>query len=121
MSTETPAPDVPREPSAYRPTVHFAQQAKNSGTDHNRHLDGEIIDGCITRGKQTQVAPGIYWFRETFDAVTYRLVIDTDEREVVTGYPIGIDPATARRGRWSDDQIEDILAFLRDGETPGSR
>lgn len=121
MSTDSQSEPVPREPSAFRPSTHFAQQAKNCGTDHNRHLDGEIIDGCITDGKQTQVGPSVYWLRETFDAVTYRLVVDISKREVVTGYPIGIDPQAARRGRWSSDQIADILAFLRDGETPGSR
>ncbi|MFC4549398.1 MULTISPECIES: hypothetical protein [Halorussus] len=115
MSTDTPTPEVPREPSAFHPSIHFGQQTTDAGTDRKRHLDGEIIDGCIERGDRRKRTDSIYWLRETFDAVTYRLVVNIDDNEVITGYPIGIDPNAAKQlgSRWTDDQVEDILHFIR--------
>jgi hypothetical protein len=124
MSTETSSEPVPREPGAFRPSIHFGQQSKDTGTDRNRHLDGDIIDGCIEHGERRQQTKSVYWLRETFDAVTYRLVVDIQEGEVITGYPIGIDPQAARRldSRWTDGQVEDILHFIRtDPRPPDSR
>jgi hypothetical protein len=116
MSTDTSVSDsVPREPSAFRPSIHFAGRQKDLGTDRNRHLDGDIINGCITDGERDQRTDAVYWLRETFDAVTYRLVVNVEEGEVITGYPIGIDPeaATQPGSRWTDEQVEDILHFIR--------
>ena len=126
MSTESQPPTdsksdpVPRDPSAFRPAIHFGQQKTDAGTDRNRHLDGEIINGCIERGDRRKVDTDVYWLKETFDAVTYRLVVDLAEREVITGYPIGIDPNAAKKPgtRWTHEQVEDILHFIRTDPRP---
>ncbi|WP_135807345.1 hypothetical protein [Halorussus marinus] len=124
MSTDTSAPSqiaetVPRDPSAFRPSKHFASKVKDLGTDRNRHLDGEIINGCIEHGSRRKVDSGVYHLRETFGGATYRLVVDVDDREVVTGYPISINTDAAKRsGRWSTDQIEDIRHFIKTDPRP---
>jgi len=107
--------DVPREPSAFRPSLHFPERFHDRYEDDRppRHLDDEIVRGCIEDGEVTEADPGIIWFRETFGAVTYRLVVNESEREVLTGYPISINTEAARTsGRWSEDQIEDIRRFI---------
>lgn len=111
------ADDYPREPSAYRPSLHFPERFHDRYEDDRppRHLDAEIVDGCIADGEVNHEPPSstIIWFRETFGGVTYRLVIDVDEREVVTGYPISISIEAARdSGRWTSTQIEDIREFI---------
>jgi len=106
---------VPREPSAFRPSNHFAERFKGRNYDDRppRHLDGEIINGCISRGTTTRQGSGIVWFRETFAGVTYRLVANVDKGVVVTGYPISVNTKHAREsGRWSAEQIDDIREFI---------
>jgi len=121
MSTDSSPPsasggggaELPRDPSAYRPSIHFGQQATDAGTDRPRHLDGDIIDGCIERGDATKVNAGVYHLRETFAGVTYRLVVDVDDREVVTGYPISVNTEAARRSdRWTSTEIDEIRHFI---------
>ncbi|MDQ2052856.1 hypothetical protein RBH26_20655 [Natronolimnohabitans sp. A-GB9] len=112
MSTES-QPFPPREPSVYRPTVHFHERLKDKYDEYNRHIDGEIIEGCIRNGDAERVGPDIYHFRATFGGVTYRLVVNTDRSVVITGHPISINTEVARdSGRWSTDQIEDIREFI---------
>jgi len=115
MSTDSVQSDIPREPSAYRPGIHFGERFHDRYEDDRppRHLDGGIVSGCIERGTPTERAPGIYWLRETFGGVTYRLVVNTDDGEVITGYPIAINTDVAQEsGRWSSQQIEDIREFI---------
>lgn len=112
MSTDAP---LPREPSAYRPSIHFPERFHDRYEDDRppRHLDDEIVRGCIERGNVKHTDPGTVWFRETFGGVTYRLVIDIDDREVITGYPISINTEVAQAsGRWSPSQINDIRTFI---------
>ena len=73
MSTDVQAP--PREPSAYRPSLHFPERFRDCYEDDRppRHLDDEIVRGCIEVGSVTEADPGIAWFRETFGGVTYGL------------------------------------------------
>jgi hypothetical protein len=105
--------DVPRDPSAFRPSIHFGERAGDRYTERKRHLDGEIIDGCIERGDVRKVDATTRWLRETFAGVTYRLVVNVEKREVVTGYPIGINTEAARdSGRWTSQEIEDIREFI---------
>ena len=119
MSTDVQA--LPREPSAYRPSLHFPERFRDRYEDDRppRHLDDEIVRGCIEVGSVTEADPGIAWFRETFGGVTYRLVVDTDDREVITGYPISINTEAAQRsGRWSTTQIADIREFIASDPRP---
>lgn len=107
--------DVPRDPSAYRPSTHFPIRFHDRYEDDRppRHLDGEIVDGCIERGETQRHSNDIVWFRETFGGASYRLVVDVGDREVITGYPVSINTDHARRsGRWTSKQIEDIREFI---------
>jgi len=104
--------DLPREPSAWMPSLHFPERFHDRYEDN---LDGEIVEGCIRDGTINDECRSsqIVWFRETFGGVTYRLVLDTRKREVVTGYPISINTEVAEAsGRWSPSQIEDIREFI---------
>lgn len=106
----------PREPSAYRPSLHFPERFHDRYDDERppRHLDDEIVRGCIEDGEMRS-PPGTSkaLFRETFGGVDYRLVVDLADREVVTGYPIEIRTDEARdSGRWTPQQIEDIRRFI---------
>ncbi|MDS0284719.1 hypothetical protein [Haloarcula onubensis] len=112
MATST---SPPREPSAYRPTNHFGERFNDRYDDDRppRHLDGDIVSGCIEDGAATSQGGGTVWFRETFAGATYRLVVNVDEGTVLTGYPISINTVAARNsGRWTSDQIEDIRKFI---------
>jgi hypothetical protein len=105
----------PREPSAYHPTNHFGDTLRDREGDDRppRHLDGEIINGCISDGTARKVNAGVHHFTATFGGVEYTLAIDTDGREVITGYPSALDEAAARESaRWSSQQIEDIREFI---------
>lgn len=105
--------EIPRRPAAYHPSIHFGQQAKDAGSDRRRHLDGDIIDGCIERGEIRRADTSTWFFRETFDGVTYRLVVDVLEREVITGYPISVNTDVAHSSpRWTHQQIEDVQHFI---------
>jgi len=116
MSADNPQEsDYPRESSAYRPSTHFPIRFHDRYEDERppRHLDDEIVRGCIEDGAAREADPGTVWFRETFGGATYRLVIDIEMREVVTGYPISINTEAAQRsGRWTSQQIEDIREFI---------
>ncbi|RQG93749.1 hypothetical protein [Natrarchaeobius oligotrophus] len=115
MSTEPTdaSPPLPREPSAWRPETHFGQKIKGLNGDRKRHLDGDIVRGCIERGTATKVNRDIYHLREEFGGVSYTLVVDAATREVITGYPDAIDADAAREsGRWSSQQIADIQHFI---------
>ena len=108
---------VPRDPASYRPGIHFGERFHDKYDEHNRHLDGEIVSGCIEHGASKKVNADVFHLRETFGGVTYRLVVNVAKGEVITGYPISINTHTARdSGRWTRQQIEDILAFLRDDD-----
>ncbi|GAA1280398.1 hypothetical protein GCM10009646_79350 [Streptomyces aureus] len=108
MSTDS-QDSLPREPSAWRPGNHFGQKFK----DADRHLDGEIVRGCIERGAAKKVNRGVYQVRETFGGVTFCLALDAAEGELITGYPDAIDVDVAREsGRWSPQQIRDIETFI---------
>jgi len=107
---------VPRDPSALHPTPHFGQQLR----EDERHLEGDIIRACIERGRRSQIRPDRYLLTETVGGVTYRLVVDTDTQEVVTGYPARIDePAARASARWTDDQLADIRHFLAERRDRG--
>ena len=112
----TASDGVPRDPSEYRPSVHFPERFHDRYEDDYppRHLDDEIVRGCIERGEVSAADNSPYRrFRETFGGVVYRLVINIDQRKVVTGYPVGINVKQAREsGRWSRQQIEDIRQFI---------
>jgi len=108
--------NVPREPSAYRPTIHFHERFHDRYDDDRppRHLDGKIVDGCITRGEAIQKDGCTYELRETFGGVTYIIVVNAAKGKVVSGYPVGINTEVAEAsGRWSSDEIDDILEFIR--------
>ena len=107
---------MPREPSAFRPSLHFPERFHDCYEDDRppRHLDDEIVRGCIENGEVTDADPDIYWYRETFDGVTYRLVVNDSKREVITGYPISINTEVAESsGRWTPEQIEDVRRFIK--------
>lgn len=113
MSTYATTSSVPREPSAYRPTVHFQERFRDKYDSYNRHLDGEVIEGCIRNGGVTQPSSNICYFEQAFGGVTYRLVVNTVRDVVITGHPVSIDPEAAREScRWSSRQIDEIREFL---------
>lgn len=117
MSTD--AEQVAREPSAYRPSIHFGERVKDNYDDYNRHLDGEIIDGCIREGDVTRESAAICHLEYEFGGVGYRLVVNVLKGEIVTGHPLWIYTETARdSGRWSSQQIADICEFLEDKGRP---
>lgn len=107
----------PRDPSAFRPTPHFTERYHDRYGAENRHLDGDIVAGCIEDGTATEAdANGIVYLRETFAGATYRLVVDVDDREVVTGYPLAINTEAAKQSsRWTTTQVEEIHAFVASG------
>ena len=108
--------NVPREPSAYRPSIHFPERFHDRYEDERppRHLDDEIVRGCIEDGEMRRPAgSSVVLFRERFGGVDYRLVASLAKQEVVTGYPVEIHTDEAREsGRWTKQQIEDIRRFI---------
>jgi hypothetical protein len=114
--------DVPRDPEAYRPSLHFPERFHDRYEDDRppRHLDDEIVDTCITEGDLRRPEPDIALFRHDFGGVDYRLVATLDDNEVVTGYPVEIDTKAAEQsGRWTPDQIDDIEMFIRTNPIDG--
>jgi hypothetical protein len=108
--------DVPRDPGAYRPSLHFPERFHDRYEDDRppRHLDDEIVRTCIEDGEVTQPAADTLLYRHEFGGVDYRLVVNPQKEEVVTGYPVEIDTDVAEAsGRWSPDQIDDIQEFIR--------
>jgi hypothetical protein len=120
MATSSPPADndgdadvLPRDPSAYRPTQHFAERFKGIYDDYCRHLDSEIVAECIQEGEVHYQEDGKYWLFKTFGGIRYKLVVNPTVGNVITGYPVAIDRTTAMEsGRWSTEQIEEIQAFL---------
>lgn len=117
MSSRTNADDQgsgpPRDPAAYRPGIHFAERFENRYDEYDRHLSGDVVEGCIRNGAVRDVDGPRYYFRETFDGVTFRLVVDAEKRVVVTGYPLAINTEAALdSGRWSFDDVESIRRFI---------
>lgn len=118
-ASDNRGPDVPRDPSFYSPTLHFGERFKDIYDEFNRHLDGEIVNTCITEGTAQRVGPEKVTLRSTIAGVTYRLVVNPSTGDVLSGYPISINTRYAQEtGRWSEAQIDDILEFLRN--TPES-
>jgi hypothetical protein len=113
MSTEVP---LPREPSAFSPSNLFAQRLRGRGADgYDRHLDGEVVRRCITRGDVHRDGRDIYCFVADVDGVAFEIVVRDSSREVITGRPISVDADRARASsRWSTEQISEIEAFLDD-------
>jgi len=108
--------DLPRDPSAWRPTNHFVERFKDLYAEEPpRHLSGDIVDGCIRNGDVTTPATqrGVYYLDETFGGVTYRLVVAARKGLVLTGYPVAIDDDTAEAShRWTPDELRDIRAHV---------
>lgn len=123
MSTDSQSdPDVPREPSAYRPTLHFKSRFEDAFDKFDRHLDGEIIRRCITEGEHTRQDDSTSLFEETIGGVTYRIVVNPKNRTCVSGFPTDINWQTALdSGRWSRSQLADIEEFLEAKPDPRRR
>lgn len=100
---------VSRTPSDYTPSLHFAQRFKGFHDDHPRHLDGEIVNQTIQNGQVQKDKKDVYFLRETFSGVTYRIVVNIELMEVITGYPIGLNEKVAgKSGRWTAQEIRDV-------------
>lgn len=123
MSTESRTEsDVPREPSAYRPTLHFKRRFEDAFDEHRRHLDGEIVRRCITEGELTKQDSHTSLFETVVGGVTYRIVVNPRNGTCVSGFPVAIDWGTALdSGRWSKTQLEEIEAFLEAKPDPRER
>lgn len=105
----------PREPSAYRPTLHFKERFEDAFDEHRRHLDGEIVRRCITDGEVVTQGRNAVRFVEDIEGVTYAIVVNPRSRCVASGYPVSLDwTSAAESGRWTESQLEDINAFLAD-------
>ncbi|WP_135830651.1 hypothetical protein [Halorussus halobius] len=114
MSTESPTSDVPREPSAYRPTNHFRDRFRDATDSPPRHLDGEIVRECITRGEVARRDASTVGFRREFSGVAYVIVVNPESGTCVTGHPVALDWQTASGSdRWTREQLHDIDEFLR--------
>lgn len=123
-NVEAVAVNVPRQPIAYTPTVHFGEKFDDKYDEHDRYLDDDVVRECIENGdtyaRSELVDDGDFdpeagplYFRATVEAVTFRLVIDVDDREVITGFPIGVDTDRALdSGRWSRSDVDGIREFL---------
>ena len=113
MSTEQRESDVPREPSAYRPTLHFKRRFEDAFDEYSRHLDGEIIRRCITEGDLTEQDRHTSLFEASIEGVTYRIVVNPRNGTCVSGFPTSIEWDTALdSGRWTRTQLEEIEEFL---------
>lgn len=101
---------IPRDPAAYRPTIHFIERIKGLGGDPPRHLSGEIIDACIERGDigDPGTTPGVYYLEHDIGGVVFRLVVAADDCVVLTGYPARVTDRAADTGRWTPGELEDM-------------
>jgi hypothetical protein len=109
--------DLPRDPSAWRPSIHFGARFDDRYEDRRppRHLDGEIVAGCIERGDVVEgdPDPDVVWLEETFGGVRYRLVVNRADGEVITGYPVHVDETVAADApRWTPDELADLREFI---------
>lgn len=102
--------EIPRDPSAYSPSLHFAQDVL---PDDRRQLDGDVIDACIEEGRVIEQPDGRVYYRKTIAGVTFRLVASPSVGHVITAYPIGVNPDHAlETGRWSPAEVEAVREFL---------
>jgi len=110
---------LPREPSAFSPSNLVVQRLRGPGADgHDRHLDGEILRQCITRGELYRDGRDIWCFEADVDGVAFEIVVRDSSREVITGRPVRVDVDRARASeRWSAEQLDEIEAFLADRES----
>jgi hypothetical protein len=107
--------DLPRDPSAYRPGIHFTARFHDRYEDDRppRHLDEEIVRTCIEEGAARSGDGNAVWLRDTFGGVDYRIVVNPDTKQLVTGYPVAIDREEAwLSGRWTTPQLNDIEEFI---------
>ncbi|AAM88764.1 hypothetical protein PhiCh1p91 [Natrialba phage PhiCh1] len=123
MSTDShPESDIPRDPSAYRATLHFKSRFEDAFDDYNRHLDGEIVRRCITEGELTQQDYHTSLFESVIGGVTYRIVVNPRNGTCVSGFPVAIDWQTALdSGRWTRIQLKEIEEFLDAKPNPRQR
>lgn len=83
--------DWPRDPSLYRPTMHFRQRFH----DYNRVLDGDHIREAITEGEKIPAINDCGAFYTTRPGIVYYVIVgwdltsdaDSDDRVVVTAWP----------------------------------
>lgn len=123
-NVEPVAINPPRQPIAYTPTLHFGEKFDDKYDEHDRYLDDDVVRECIENGEtyarseliddgEFDPTAGPVYFRATVGGVTFRLVIDVDDREVITGFPIGVQPESAiESGRWSRSDVDGIREFL---------
>lgn len=111
MSSESP---LPRAPSAFSPSTHFAQRFRGPGADgFDRHLDGEIVRRCIEDGDLRKVNRDKWRFEADIAGVEYALVVRQSTQDVITGHPIALDhERAAASSRWSSEQLTEIQTFL---------
>ena len=108
MSTE----QLPREPSAWSPTPHLGDRVRKP----DRHLDGDVIRTCIEEGVRHELGNGYVAAEQWIDGVHYRLVLDPQSREVVTGYPQGVDQEVALANGWTKGQLQNVREAIRQAE-----
>lgn len=113
------ADTIPRSPSAYRPTCHFTSRFHDRYSDAPpRHLDAEIVATCIREGTASRSTREKWELRETFDGVTYVLVVNPTEKTVVSGYPESVSDDAGDNGRWTEGELDDIRSFLQYETSP---
>lgn len=115
MSTDSPTTtEVPRDPGAYRPTCHFRDRFRDATDDPPRHLDGEIVNECITSGHVDRQDRHTVRFTADFDGVEFVIVVNPVHGTCVTGHPVSLDWQTAvESDRWTRSQLADIDEFLK--------
>lgn len=105
--------DIPRKPSAYRPTCHFTIRFKDNYThEPPRYLDGEIVERCIREGTPSVRAPNKCELRATFDGVRFVLVVNPQKGTVITGYPERVYSDAGSEGRWTSEELTHLRAFI---------
>lgn len=105
MSTE----QLPRETSAWSPTNHLGDRVRKG----DRFLDGDVIRACIEDGVYRTHSDGRVAAEQWVDGVHYRLVLEPETREVITGYPQGIDEQAALEAGRTAGQIEAIRERIK--------
>lgn len=96
--------EIPRDPGAWSPTPHLGDRLRKP----DRHLTGEAIRRCIEDGTQRPARQGRVALDAWVDGIQYRLVLEPDTREVVTGYPTRIDGESARKAGRTDGKIRAV-------------
>lgn len=103
------AEQLPREPSAWSPTPHLGDRVRKP----SRFLDGDAIRACIEEGVRHELGNGYVATEQWVDGVHYRLVLDPETREVVTGYPQGVDQEVALASGWTEGQLQEVREAIR--------